>query len=815
MAKKLFTGLCAAIFIRLITGVMFSMSIVSGLAADRVEPAKHLGRAAQLSGFVYEDKNGNGIPEGNEPGIPGARVSDGFEIVKTDRQGKFSLPNNPKARFITLTTPSGYNHTTAFYRKPDSSDLTFGLRKAESTSGRFIQVTDMHSERLDDWVGNLKRYVRNNGLDFIALTGDLTREYGMDLYSLEVNASTMGTRVVYTIGNHDLVAGDYGEQYFESTFGPVYYSFDSGNTHFIVTPMTPYNPKHASYDKRQVLEWLQKDIGMQPAGKPLVIFNHDNWLQDEACTVSAGDVSIDFKSHNLKAFIYGHYHDQFTTKFDNGIRLYTTSTADKGGRHHCPSASREFSFDVGEEDGVRSETIFTDINNHLVSSAYRENGNLKIVASAYHFIGKDKKLTVRCGEDNIPMRQRTNFAWHAEVPYRNEDIEVTATFADGNRISSHTTVDPALKWVANIGGNTYFTKPVLHDRVIYTASIDDDNLEHCGIHAVDAESGKKIWYFQTRNSVVNDIAYAEGKILACDTESALYAIDAKTGNLEWKRRLSKSLRSMLKNGICVQDGIVHAGQASYLSALRVSDGKILWRCKDRIRGESSVSTPGLHEGLLHATTGFGARYALDAATGKLVWSTVKDRKSNPYNYSYSSALFCNDKMYYTKSRSIVEADPATGETLREVKTGHHFVSASAPVEKDGVLYVGTGDKGVVAYDIEKLHQKWIYHTHPSLFYTAPYLQNQSAGVASTLTIVGDKIFFGANDGKLYCLGTEEGEYIWSRNLGSPVLGDVLVAGEGMYASDYAGNLYKFDISSVLKIKHNTHGVSTSRSRFGN
>ena len=97
--------------------------------------------------------------------------------------------------------------------------------------------------------------------------------------------------------------------------------------------------------------------------------------------------------------------------------------------------------------------------------------------------------------------------------------------------------------------------------------------------------------------------------------------------------------------------------------------------------------------------------------------------------------------------------------------------------------------------------------------TAPYLQYQSAGVASTLKIAGDKLFFGANDGKLYCLGTEAGEYIWSRNLGSPILGDVLIEGHDMYVSSYAGNLYKFDISSVLKIKHNIKGVSVPRNRF--
>ena len=122
---------------------------------------------------------------------------------------------------------------------------------------------------------------------------------------------------------------------------------------------------------------------------------------------------------------------------------------------------------------------------------------------------------------------------------------------------------------------------------------------------------------------------------------------------------------------------------------------------------------------------------------------------------------------------------------------------------------------MVAYDIDNLQQKWKYITQPSLFYTAPYLQYQSAGVASTLEIVGDKVFFGANDGKVYCLGTEAGEYIWSRNLGSPVLGDVLIEGHDMYVSDYAGNLYKFDISSILKIKHSAQGVSLSRKRFEN
>ena len=141
------------------------------------------------------------------------------------------------------------------------------------------------------------------------------------------------------------------------------------------------------------------------------------------------------------------------------------------------------------------------------------------------------------------------------------------------------------------------------------------------------------------------------------------------------------------------------------------------------------------------------------------------------------------------------------------------MSTAATVSSIVEALSGVVGKKNVHTDIETLKEKWIYFTEPSLFYTAPYMKHSSAGVASTLSIVDDKIFFGANDGNLYCLGIKEGEYIWSRNLGAPILSDVLIDANSMYVSDYAGNLYKYDISSVLKIKHDVGGVRSSRNVF--
>ena len=61
---------------------------------------------------------------------------------------------------------------------------------------------------------------------------------GMQAHAELMTTETMGLPMLYCIGNHDLVAGDYGEQAFEDLFGPCRYSFNAGGIHFLVVPMT-------------------------------------------------------------------------------------------------------------------------------------------------------------------------------------------------------------------------------------------------------------------------------------------------------------------------------------------------------------------------------------------------------------------------------------------------------------------------------------------------------------------------------------------------------------------------------------------------
>lgn len=52
-------------------------------------------------------------------------------------------------------------------------------------------------------------------------TGDICYEAGLKKHIEGMNTETMGVPVRYIIGNHDYVDGKYGEELFESIYGPV------------------------------------------------------------------------------------------------------------------------------------------------------------------------------------------------------------------------------------------------------------------------------------------------------------------------------------------------------------------------------------------------------------------------------------------------------------------------------------------------------------------------------------------------------------------------------------------------------------------
>ena len=181
-----------------------------------------LGAQAAYQGRVYVDANHNGQYDKGEKLLQGVCVSDGLNVVKTGK--------HDRQRFVFITTPSGYRSDHRHYLRAEGEGKSydFGLQEwkgriARDGSHRFLHVADteiFNTVNQDDWANEIRDYAANGQAAFIVHTGDICYENGLKEHIRLMNASNMGCPVFYALGNHDLVKGKYGEELFESIYGP-------------------------------------------------------------------------------------------------------------------------------------------------------------------------------------------------------------------------------------------------------------------------------------------------------------------------------------------------------------------------------------------------------------------------------------------------------------------------------------------------------------------------------------------------------------------------------------------------------------------
>ena len=113
------------------------------------------------------------------PGAEGVSVTDGFSVVKTDARGACTLRPDPRAVFVYITRPSGYDVQGDWY-KPLAAEVDFALKPAAHDENEyvFVHVTDTHVSQNARSVAGLSRFVEEvNSLTpkprFVVNSGDL------------------------------------------------------------------------------------------------------------------------------------------------------------------------------------------------------------------------------------------------------------------------------------------------------------------------------------------------------------------------------------------------------------------------------------------------------------------------------------------------------------------------------------------------------------------------------------------------------------------------------------------------------------------
>ena len=777
---------------------------------------------AAFKGRVFHDHNGNGIYDKGEKGIKGVLISDGLHVVETTKDGKYELKGSKISKFIFITVPAGYKTTLDHFIRiqPNIKSYDFGLLEFDATANktRFIQITDTETFEYGEWINNLRDYSANNEVGFLVHTGDICYEKGLKFHAENINTKTMGLPVFYCIGNHDLVKGDYGEQLFESLFGPVYYSFDAGNTHFIVTPMRSgdYKP---SYTNSQVYDWLVNDLAHVDPSKNVVIFNHDLLTFDDQFIYRAkGRKDINLNEYNLKAWIYGHWHINFLMQHgENGPISVCSSTPDKGGIDHSPS--NFLVYDISKKGEIDIDPRYSYVKKHLVINAPSGKDilnnpfdNLEVSVNTYHSVSKTKQVKGILIHENgdkktFKLSQNTDWNWTAEVPlekkWKTEQLKIIieTTFENGEKVAkeqSYNSLSGNLspdfikaQWTTNVKGNIWMAAPIETKGKVFVATIDDFGVKQCGIKALDANSGLSIWEYKTKGSVKNTICYSNDMILATDLFGISYALDAATGKLIWKKELGQKALGAYNTGSVVNDGVFYTGFGNYLQAIDVKTGKTLWINKDWRGGEGATSTMIIADDVLIAGSNWRALYAHDIKTGKLLWEKSEDG----YRFRSSSATYLDNTLYVASHKGIGMMDVHTGEMFGYFETPFNLQSSTKPLLINNKIIMGSAKEGLLAFNKETGEKIWQVKTGESIFYTAPYSKFSTATVETPPVLIKNQIIFGASDGFLYVVNPKDGTIIQKINLGAPVFASVTSYLNGFFVADFGGSVYHFIFAS--------------------
>lgn len=265
----------------------------------------------RVKGYVFEDINQNGKKDCHEKGIPKISVTNGRDVVLTDRKGKYVLPLS-NDDIIAVIKPSGYkiavtpNNLPNFYyiHKPNGSpDLDYKGVEPTGDLPRHVNFGLIPSKENEDFTAllfgdpqpyNLKEvgYFKKGIVDellnvknvaFGLSLGDLVGN-NLELFNPYIQAvREVGIPWYNLMGNHDMnfdaKTDQLSDETYEAHFGPANYAFNYGKVHFIILDDVLYpDPRdHKSYwggFRQDQLQFIKNDLKFVPKDYLIVLAFH-------------------------------------------------------------------------------------------------------------------------------------------------------------------------------------------------------------------------------------------------------------------------------------------------------------------------------------------------------------------------------------------------------------------------------------------------------------------------------------------------------------------------------------------------------------
>ena len=265
--------------------------------------------------------------------------------------------------------PEIYNLTMIVEETGDAFTAPKAVCMKEEIDGNFtfVHLTDFHigdprglKENPFETIGwkSARRCVREINLlnpDFVVITGDLVYgqlypgEYKREYSKCWEILQEFDVPIYLCSGNHDgyIQMGEDGFKYWKRYFGPLYYSFDYGDAHFVCVNSYNWTDKMrraflfiplnwGGCIQEKQLRWIERDLDLHGNAKlKFVLLHHnplwDTWYESLMFNGYKGreELLSIIREKNVDAVLAGHVHCD-SVIISNDTLFITTTTASSG-----------------------------------------------------------------------------------------------------------------------------------------------------------------------------------------------------------------------------------------------------------------------------------------------------------------------------------------------------------------------------------------------------------------------------------------------------------------------------------------------------
>ena len=332
-------------------------------------------------------------------------------------------------------------------------------------------------------------------------------------------------------------------------------------------------------------------------------------------------------------------------------------------------------------------------------------------------------------------------------------------------------------------------QPAIANGVVYLGS------EAGVLHAVDMESGRELWRFETGGPVFHAPLTYGDLILFGSWDGRLRAVDRTSGELIWEfeaGRVDWAVHDIFINGIpTVVDGIAYFSSEDFnVYAVEIETGREVWR--HSLGNEPQARQIPIVDRTAYIGTWDGHLYAIDIDTGERVWRSTTDdtgRASLSEQVPFVTVvpIVTDEAVYFTdwagnlfavnrdSGQQVWRFDPAAANS-------RHVGSRSFIALDGDILYYSTvEDQHLYGVDRHTGHEVWSTETEGIVYgprtagggvgLYAEFLANKSGdggtmrmramqlntrqplwgaeNVATGPTVVDGIVYFAAADGSVY------------------------------------------------------------------